>query len=61
MRYILTFVWSFMLVTLLNYVVGAIANVPFNFEAGAILSVAVAVLVILLGESLPEGPISDHE
>ena len=50
-----------MLVTLLNYVVGAIANVNFNFEAGAILSVAVAVLVILLGEALPEGPISDHE
>lgn len=61
MRYILTFVWSFMLVTLLNYVAGAIANVQFNFEAGAILSVVVAVLVILLGESLPEGPISDHE
>ena len=50
-----------MLVTLLNYVAGAIANVQFNFEAGAFLSVVVAVLVILLGESLPEGPISDHE
>lgn len=61
MRYILTFVWSLMLVSLLNYVVGAIANVPFNFETGAILSVVLAVLVILLGESLPEGPISDHE
>ena len=50
-----------MLVSLLNYVVGAIANVPFNFEAGAFLSVILAILVILLGESLPEGPISDHE
>ncbi|QUW21666.1 DUF2929 family protein [Sporosarcina sp. Marseille-Q4063] len=60
MRFILTFVWSFALVTLLNYVVGAIANVPFNFEAGIIISVVVGILVILVGESMPEGPISDN-
>ena len=60
MRFILTFVWSFALVTLLNYVVGAIANVPFNFEAGIIISVVVAILIILVGESLPEGPVSDN-
>ena len=61
MRYILTFVWSLMLVSLLNYVAGAIADVPFNFEAGAILSVVVSILIILLGEALPEEPITDHE
>ncbi|WP_172369898.1 YjzD family protein [Sporosarcina jiandibaonis] len=60
MRFILTFVWSFALVTLLNYVVGAIANVKFNFEAGIILSVVVGILVILIGESMPKGPISDN-
>ena len=60
MRFILTFVWSFALVTLLNYVVGAIANVPFNFEAGIIIAVVVGILVILVGESMPEGPISDN-
>lgn len=56
----MTFVWSFLLVSLLNYVVGAIANVPFNLEAGVIISVVFAVLVILLGEALPEEPVSDH-
>ncbi len=50
-----------MLVSLLNYVAGAIADVPFNFEAGAILSVVVSILIILLGEALPEEPITDHE
>lgn len=60
MRFILTFVWSFALVTLLNYVVGAIANVPFNFEAGLIIAAVVGILVILVGESMPEGPISDN-
>lgn len=56
----MTFVWSFLLVSLLNYVVGSIANVPFNFEAGAVISLVLAVLVILLGESIPEGPVSDN-
>ena len=60
MRYVLTFVWSFCLVTLLNYVVGAIANIPFNFEVGILISVVVAILVILVGESIPEGPVSDN-
>ena len=60
MRYILTFVWSFCLVTLLNYVVGAIANIPFNLEVGILISVVVAILVILVGESIPEGPVSDN-
>jgi len=45
---------------MLNYVAGAIANVPFDFMPGAIVSVVVSVVVILLGESLPEGEIADH-
>jgi hypothetical protein len=45
---------------LLNYVVGAIANVPFNFVAGLIIAAVVGILVILVGESMPEGPISDN-
>ncbi|MCZ2258995.1 YjzD family protein [Sporosarcina sp. G11-34] len=60
MRFIITFIWSFCLVSLVNYVVGAIANVPFDLQAGAIISVILSVLVIILGEALPEGPISDH-
>lgn len=56
----MTFVWSFVLVSLLNYVVGSIANTDFNFQAGAIISVGLAVLIILLGEALPTKPVSDH-
>lgn len=60
MKYIVALAWSFFLVNLLNYVVGAIANVPFDFQAGAIISVILAVLIVALGESMPEEPVSDH-
>lgn len=56
----MTFFWSFCLISMLNYVAGAIANVPFDFMPGAIVSVVVSVIVILLGEALPEGEIADH-
>ena len=60
MRYLMTFFWSFSLVSMLNYVAGSIANVRFEFLPGAIVSVIVAVLVIIIGESFPEGEIADH-
>ena len=56
----MTFVWSFLLVSLLNYVVGSIAAVPFDLAAGAVVSVILSFFIIILGESFPEGPISDH-
>ena len=60
MKYVMTFFWSFCLISMLNYVAGAIANVSFDFMPGAIVSVVVSVIVILLGEALPEGEIADH-
>jgi hypothetical protein len=56
----MTFVWSFLLVAMLNYVVGSIADVPFEFLPGLIVSVILSVLIIFIGESFPEGPVSDH-
>lgn len=56
----MTFFWSFCLITMLNYVAGSIADVPFDFMPGAIVSVVVSVIVIILGESFPEGEVSDH-
>ena len=47
MRFVMTFVWSFLLVAMLNYVAGSIANVGFDFVPGVIASVIVAVVVIL--------------
>ena len=54
------FVWSLLLVSMLNYVVGAIGEAPFVFSTGAIVSVIFSIFVIIIGESLPEGPVSDH-
>ena len=56
----MTFLWAFLLVTMLNYVAGSIANVPFNFMPGLIISLIVSVLIIILGESLPGEPATDH-
>lgn len=60
MRFIMAFIWSFCLVTLLNYVVGSIANVPFDLTPGIIMSLFVAVLVIVLGEAIPNKEVADH-
>ena len=60
MKYVMTFFWSFCLISMLNYVSGAIANVPFDFMPGVIASVVISVIIILLAESFPEGEIADH-
>lgn len=56
MQYIGTFVWSFLLISLLNYVVSAVQNVHFDFMLGVYLSVAVSILVFVLGALIPAGP-----
>ncbi|MHA6258449.1 DUF2929 family protein [Sporosarcina sp. CAU 1771] len=61
MRFIITLVWSLILVTMLNYVTGAIANTnPFDFVSGAIASVFLALFIFIIGESLPSEPVSDN-
>lgn len=60
MRFIMTFFWSFLLVTMLNYVAGSIGNYDFEFLPGTIISVIVALFVILIAESFPKGEIADH-
>lgn len=60
MKYIIAIFWSFLLVTMLNYVVGSIVGVDFDFQTGAIVSVVLAILVIILAESLPSGEVADH-
>lgn len=48
MKIIFTFIWSFLLVTTLNYVVSSVGAVPFDFKLGAILSVVVALLILVI-------------
>ncbi|KXH79773.1 hypothetical protein AU377_09810 [Sporosarcina sp. HYO08] len=60
MQYIMTFVWSFFLITMLNYVVSSINSVPFEFVTGLIVSAIISVVIILLGEALPNEPVKDY-
>lgn len=56
MQYIVTFIWSFLLVSMLNYVVSAVIGVPFDFQTGAILSVVFSVLIFVIGAIIPNEP-----
>lgn len=62
MQYIVTFVWSFLLVSMLNYVVSSVMGVPFDFVAGAIVSVAFSILVFVVAAIIPNDPMpeADH-
>ena len=56
MQYIGTFLWSFFLISLLNYVVSAVQNVPFDFMIGVYISVGVTILIFVMSAIIPEGP-----
>ncbi|MBT2570416.1 YjzD family protein [Planococcus sp. ISL-110] len=56
MQYIGTFLWSFLLISLVNYVVSAVQNVPFDFMIGVYISVGVSVLIFLMSAVIPDGP-----
>lgn len=53
MQYIVTFFWSFLLVSMLNYVVSSVLAVPFDFQLGAIVSVVFAVLIFIVAAIIP--------
>ncbi|MGB2993857.1 MAG: YjzD family protein [Paenisporosarcina sp.] len=57
MKYIFTLIWSFLLVTMLNYVVSSVQDVPFDFLLGAILSVVVAVIIFIIAAIIPNDPV----
>ena len=61
MQYIMTFVWSFLLITMLNYVVSSVLNVPFEFMTGVIVSVAFAVLIFIIAAIIPNDPVEHAE
>jgi hypothetical protein len=61
MQFIMTFVWSFLLITTLNYVVSSVNAVPFDFGLGAIVSIVFAVMLFIMSMVLPEEPLPDYE
>lgn len=60
MKFVFTFVWSFLLITLLNYVVSSVNGVHFDFTLGAIVSVGVALLLFVISKIIPNEPVA-HE
>lgn len=57
MKFIFTFIWSFFLVSMLNYVVSSINDVPFDFVLGAIVSVVVSVIIFIISAIIPNDPV----
>ncbi|MDW0111431.1 DUF2929 family protein [Sporosarcina aquimarina] len=61
MKFIMTFVWSFLLVSMLNYVAGAIANVPtFEFTTGIIVSVVLSLMIFAISAVIGDEPVAEH-
>ncbi len=59
MQYIITFFWSFLLVTMLNYVVSSVMGVEFNFVAGAVISLVFSVLIFIIAAVIPNEPVAE--
>lgn len=59
MQYIMTFIWSFVLVTMLNYVVCSVLGAEFDFMTGVILSLVVSVLTLIAVAIIPNGPVAE--
>lgn len=62
MQYIMTFFWSFLLISMVNYVVSSVMGAPFDFMTGVYISVVFSVLVFIVGAIIPNDPIpaDDH-
>ncbi|WP_153731998.1 YjzD family protein [Sporosarcina obsidiansis] len=59
MHYIMTFVWSFLLVSMLNYVAGSIVGAEFDFMAGVTVSVVLAIIVLIITAIIPNDAPAD--
>lgn len=57
MKYIITIVWTVILVSMLNYVVSSVNNVDFVLNNGLIMSVPVAIMIFIIGAIIPNDPL----
>lgn len=60
MRVIWTFIWSFVLTQMMSYVIGSMLESTYTFQEATMFSVAIAVLVLLLGAAIPNEPAEQH-
>lgn len=56
MRFIMTFIVSFLLIQMVFYVLGNMNSVPYSFGNATIISIIFAVLAIVIGESTVSEP-----
>ena len=61
MQYIMTLVWSVLLVSMLNYVVSSVQNVEFVFTDGLIMSIPVAIMVLIIAAIIPNEPVAKEQ
>ncbi|MER1998289.1 MAG: YjzD family protein [Lysinibacillus sp.] len=61
MQYIMTFFWSALLISMLNYVVSSVLGVQFDFVNGLIISVVFSVLVLIVAMIIPNDPVEHTE
>jgi small-conductance mechanosensitive channel len=52
MRYIMTFIWSFLLSSMVTYVIGNMSGTPFEITNALVIAVVFTVVVIILGDGL---------
>lgn len=58
MKYIMTIIWSVILVSMLNYVVSSVQNVPFELNTGLIMSIPVVILLFLITAIIPNDSVA---
>ncbi|MCM3386533.1 YjzD family protein [Ureibacillus chungkukjangi] len=62
MQYVMTLIWSVLLMLMLNYVVSSVLAVPFVLSTSLILGVIFTILIFIIGAIIPNDPTpeADH-
>ncbi|MGX1194831.1 DUF2929 family protein [Metabacillus sp. SLBN-84] len=60
MRFFWTFFWTFLLIQMMVYVVASMTGVAYSFVTASILAVAVTVVILILGEVVPDKSAEGH-
>ncbi|ASB90134.1 YjzD family protein [Bacillus sonorensis] len=53
MRFIVTFIWTFILTQMACYIIGAMGGAEYDFTLSSIMGIIITVIVIVLGEIMP--------
>ena len=56
----MTFVWSFVLVAMLNYVVSSVLGAPYEFMDGVYLSIGVFVIALIFTAIIPKEAVGEE-